>query len=127
MPFVTLYKINHNFRVTGRMRIMTDRPITPPSKFYDQSAKLSQEHVDWLAKDIMPLLERHNGYEIIYKWTCDHSTLTVAVCLDDLLVAPDLLCNTTSYLSTDVERMVVVHRICKAAEIAEGRKVTTML
>lgn len=98
---VTLYRIKSGARVSQAYRMMTDDDITVPSDYTLQGVNIHENFQEWLENYIIPVLERHNGERIVDAWAVpmnvDPDHVTVAMCVDDIIVAPDLLLNTTSW------------------------------
>lgn len=126
MNTVTLHRIKctpqnpHDFYVERSYRILTEARVHPPDRFKLQGVHPCPLSMVWFANDIVPIIEGHNGQEILDRWAVPWSEdpyhVTVAVCVNDVLVFPDLLYNTSVYHDDPQTLYGVAQSIYQAVE-----------
>ena len=115
MQTVSLYRImkgkTTRFCVGQCYIIHTEQPCQVPHHYERMTPFIHQKYAKWFETQIFPVLERHNGDYMIEKWAVptfenpDH--VTVAICIGDTLVCPDMLANTTSICRTKEDEIRV--------------------
>lgn len=122
MNTITLYRIKtgsnngnlhhrHNYRVSQTFRMLTSKCVLIPKDYALNGVALDPKYTEWFEEVVFPLMSHHMGDRVIEKWavpSCeDPEHVTIALCVNNILIAPDLLHNTTSYQdSMDVCREV---------------------
>lgn len=104
MSTITLYRIKiapfpKNYRVSQAYRIHTEKTIQVPANYALEGVHVPQDHAPWVEHDVIPVIEQHNGDLIIEKWAVplmqDPEHITIAIAVNNVLIAPDMLSNTT--------------------------------
>lgn len=107
MHTITLYRIKKAewpqlYQVSQAYRMFTQVPMELPSNYALQGVMVPEDHVEWFEKVVIPVVEKNNGDYIIDKWAVPHDEdpehVTVCMTLNDVIVAPDILNNTTSFM-----------------------------
>lgn len=104
MNHITLYRIKSapfpkNYRVSQAYRILTEQPLSVPEGFALHGVHFPEAHSKWFEDNVIPLIEHHNGDSIIDKWAVplieDPEHITIAITINNTLISPDILSNTT--------------------------------
>lgn len=133
MNHITLYRIKTNtgvgnaYRASQAYRMMTHCNIPIPSEYQTHGAH-EWKYGEWLKNHVMGVLEMHNGDAIVEKWAVsqeeDPQHVTIALCVNNMLMVPDILCNTVSFNSDDVEKKYQVSEIHKAIQKVNNEEIT---
>lgn len=124
MKPITLYRIAkgqvpYTYRVTHVYSMYTQRPLNIPESFDMDTVYINSDYADWFADCIFPVIEAHNGDNIIFKWmdegASDPSYLTIALSVDGTnVIVPDMLANLTTIHDSDYVHRQIRKGITKA-------------
>ncbi len=132
MNTITLYNIRKKeggeYNVSHAYRIFTEDNVEIPEETYSlQGVHVNPKYMMWFENVIFPVILRHNGEEMIHKWAVpaceDPDHLTIAICVNGYLIAPDMLCNTTAYMDGPQKHLDILYAIFKAIKEKEVRQV----
>lgn len=135
MNTITLYRIKKNnvvghsnmYRVSQAYRIMTDTPVQVPKEYSLQGVSMNEDYIEAFERTVMPVIEKHNGDNIIDSWAVptyeDPDHVTIALCVNEFIVVPDLLCNTTSLSDSPKQHLHIAEAIHKAIQDSENRAI----
>lgn len=135
MTTITMYRIKKNnvaghpnkFRVSQAYRIMTEVPIQVPREFMLQGVSMHENYIEWFESTVMPILEKHNGDNIMDSWAVpsykDPEHVTISICINDTLVAPDILYNTTSIVDSPKAHRHIVDSIQQAIAESDNKSI----
>lgn len=124
---ITLYRVRHTksrgFHVTQSFRILTQSQIEVPKGYALYGTNLDERYTHWYAETILPVIEQHMGDLIVERWATplalDQSKSTVALTINNVLIHPDILRNTTSIYTHPVEENRIANDIYDAIQESE--------
>lgn len=128
MHTITLYRIKTvrrtprpcSYYVSQAYRIHTGYLIEIPEDYRLHGAHMDKNYYEWFENYIIPIIEHHMGDQIIDKWAAtqqeDPAHLTIAVCVNNVLINPDTLLNTTQCYSSPAQHKLVTNAIVKAIQ-----------
>lgn len=125
MHTITLYKINQGYRVGESYRMYTEMDVRVPEDLKLSGVILGEPYITWF-ENVMKVIEQHMGDIMVDKWALplmDAENETIAVCVDDVLVCPDLLISMISYLSPPQRHKNIVNNIKDAIQKREPGRV----
>lgn len=124
MHTITLHRVRKGqgtrYRIDEVFRMHTSDDLCVPTDLKLDGVHLGESYLGWFENKIASVIERHMGDRMIDKWALeDGDHKTIAVCVDDYLVCPDLLMNTTSYMVPPSKHKSIVHAVKEAIEKRE--------
>lgn len=135
MNTITLYRIKQgrrirdiaSYRVSQAYRMVTEKPIMIPRNYSLCGVHVHEDHVEWFESTVIPIVDNHNGSNMIDTWAVPHEYdpyhVTVAMCVNDVLIAPDILNNTTNLTDSPQVHKDINDAVCAAIQEYERRPI----
>lgn len=127
---ISLYRIvrhDADYRVIQGYRIVTNQDICIPFGYTLNGVQTDPQYDSWFSTAVVPIVEHHNGDRMFDTWSYsqleDPDHVTIAMCIDDVLIAPDLLQNTTCFLDEPKHHLSILRGIGQAIQEFIHRKV----
>lgn len=110
------------FHVSERYRIHTDLNLRVPSDYRINGVSMDNRYVNWMEKEVFPVIEQHMGDVVIDRWAAtteeDPYHVTIALSVNDTVTHVDLLQNTTSFNTPRAEEERIASELLNAIHVA---------
>ncbi len=116
-----------SFEIAEGYRIFTEQDVHIPFGYMLMGVATHKNYDNWFEQTIIPIIEQHNGDKMFDTWAYsqleDPEHVTIAMCIDDVLVAPDLLNNMTSFFDGPKDHLVILRSIGQSVRKFTNRKI----